>query len=112
VAFGRGVMDMRPEVLELAKLGPFPSDKEADVATVNRFQVLVESIQKPVTNEEARALIKLFGPDDFFELVWPLIHLIETAPGWSLEDCLMDTNNEWIERLKRRVENAERRRKI
>ena len=100
---------IRDEVLELGKLGPFPAADDADVHLVKRFQDLIHSIQTPITDEEARVLVKVFGPDDFFELAWPLIHLIETAPGWPLEDCLRETGNEWIERLKRRVENAPRR---
>ena len=31
-----------------------------------------------------------------------MLHLIETAPGWPLEDCLRK-DGEWIERLRRRA---------
>ncbi|MDB6032726.1 MAG: hypothetical protein JWM16_3064, partial [Verrucomicrobiales bacterium] len=34
------------------------------------------------------ALVKVFGPDDYYGLAWSLLHLIESAPGWPLADCL------------------------
>jgi hypothetical protein len=73
---------------------------------LERYSQLIVSIGKPVTDEEARVLASLFGPDDCFELEETLIHLVESAPGWPLWDCLEDTSNEWIQRLRRRLENA------
>jgi hypothetical protein len=61
-----------------------------------------------VSNDDARVLVRLFGPDDCFGLAWTLVHLIETAPNWPLEDCLVVTENEWIKVLKQRLANAEK----
>jgi hypothetical protein len=101
---------MRDEINELAKMGPLPSYKiamQADqLEKLERYTQLIVSIRKPVTDEEARVLASLFGPDDCFELEETLIHLVESAPGWPLWDCLEDTSNEWIQRLRRRLENA------
>jgi hypothetical protein len=83
---------MRQEVIELGKPGPLPSPDDADVALLKRFQTLIESIRKPVTDDEARVLVRSFGSDDCYGLVWPLVHLIETATGWPLADCLEGTN--------------------
>jgi hypothetical protein len=63
---------------------------------LERYELFVTSIQKPVTDEEARILVGLFGPDDCFGLEWSLVGLVETAPGWPLADCLENTDNEWI----------------
>lgn len=62
----------------------------------------------PVTNEEARVLVTLFGPDECYGLAWTLVHLIETAPGWPIADCLGGTGNEWIQRLRLRATRGRR----
>jgi hypothetical protein len=108
---------MRREVIELSKLGPLPSSKsildnpDGD-ALVKKYEDLITSIQPPVTDDEARVLVGILGSDECFGLEWPLIHLIETAPGWPLEDCLVDTSNEGVAHLKQRVENSRRLGKI
>lgn len=104
---------MRREVRERTKLGPFPSSRVAVKQHLqkltDKYADLLTAIQKPVTDDEARALVALFGPDDYFGLVWPLVSLIESAPGWPLQDCLQSSKHEWIEMLKQRVENGKRR---
>ena len=97
---------MRQEVVELEKLGPLPSSEDADVALLKKFQTLIESIRKPVTDDEARVLVRSFGTDDCYGLVWPLVSLVESAPGWPLADCLGNTDNEWIRMLRQRARNA------
>jgi hypothetical protein len=104
---------MRQAVIELNKLGPLPhSDKvvrENLRQLVDKYAQLFASIRKPVTDEEARVLLTIFGPDDCFGLVWPLVSLVESAPGWPLVDSLSSTENEWIAMLRQRVENAKNR---
>ena len=101
---------MRKEIKELAKMGPLPSYKIAmqsdQLEKLDGYSQLIVAIRKPVTDEEARVLASLFGPDDGFGLEETLIHLVESAPGWPLWDCLEDMSNEWIQRLRRRLENA------
>ena len=101
---------MREEIEELARMGPLPSCEAAlhpdQKERIERYSLLIVSIHKPVTDEEARVLATLFGPDDCFEMEQQLVHLIESAPGWPLWDCLEDTNNEWIQWLTRRLENG------
>ena len=41
---------------------------------------MLESVAKPVTDDEAAALAQLFGPGDCFGLAWTLVHLVESAP--------------------------------
>ncbi|MCQ8120015.1 hypothetical protein, partial [Methylomonas rosea] len=64
---------------------------------------LLLSVTKPVSNEEARALVKLFGPDGCFGLAWSILHLIESAPSWPLTDCLVNSSNEWVALLRDRA---------
>jgi hypothetical protein len=99
---------IRPEIAELVSLGPFPSSKDTVVDVIDRQAELLKRIDRPVSDEEARELVKLFGPDDYYGGAWTLVHLIETAPNWPLTDCLTDDSIEWIARLKMRVENARR----
>lgn len=106
--FGESLM-IRPQVTELVKLGAFPSEHDVVEAQIEKQQRLLESIEPPVSDNEAREFLKLFGPDDYYGLAWTVVHLVESAPGWPLEDCLAHTDNEWIQRLRRRVENAKHR---
>jgi len=96
---------MRDEVRELVGLGPLPSEKEliqSQSPILERYEHLLSSIEKPVTDEEADALAGLFGVDDSFGLGWTLLHLIETAPNWSAEQYLDNRENWWIGYLKDR----------
>ena len=97
---------MQTAILQLEKLGPFPAEAARDVARLKAIQELLEQIESPVSDDDARVLVKLFGPDDCYGVAWTLLHLIETAPNWPLEDCLVDTENEWIKVLKQRLANA------
>ena len=97
---------MRTEVVELSKLGPLPASDKPRVALVKKFQDLITSIESPVSDEEARVLVTLFGPDECFGLAWALLHLIESAPGWPIADSLESSSGEWIDQLKQRLRNA------
>ena len=94
---------MRPEIKRLVLLGPLPSEPEASVEHLRQVEALLLSVTKPVSNEEARALVRLFGPDNCFGLAWPILHLIESAPGWPLVDCLANSSNEWVASLRDRA---------
>jgi hypothetical protein len=98
---------IRPEIKELAELGSFPSSQRVDAATIKRQQETLSRITPPVSDAEVRELVKLFGPDDYFGLAWTVLHLVEGSPKWPLADCLEDRSNEWIRRLKARVERAD-----
>jgi hypothetical protein len=108
---------MRKEVTELEKMGALPHfqlilDNPEGEALLKKYEELITSIQPPVTDDEARVLVGVLGPGDCFGVEWALIHLIETAPGWPLEDCLVDTDSQGVESLKQRVENSRRLGKI
>ena len=102
---GQGVeIAAQSAVSELVILGPLPSSAKPDVGQLEKFQSVLAKIKQPISDEDARALVRLFGPDDCFGLAWSLLHLIETAPNWPLEDCLQVSGNEWIERLRERAQ--------
>ena len=93
---------IREPIQEMLKLGPLPSEQGADVQLVQRYEQLYRMIQRPVSDDEARALVTLLGHDDYFGLAASLMHLIESAPGWPLADCLVNQNNPWIAELTNR----------
>lgn len=94
---------LRPEVARLVQLGGLPSEKERLPERVLQFEQLIQAITPPISNNEARALVNLFGDDDCFGLASSLLHLIETAPNWPLKDCLTNTQNLWITELRDRA---------
>ena len=97
---------MREQVSELLKLGPMPGYEDDTTADeVKAYQDLLQSITPPVTDEEAKAMMTLFGPDDFYGLAWTMAHLIESAPGWPIEECLRG-EDEWAELLRARADAA------
>jgi hypothetical protein len=86
----------------MVSLGPLPPESEADVALLEKYDKLYRSILAPITDQEARLLVRLFGHDGCFGLASSIMHLIESAPGWPLTDCLTDPSNEWIVEMKNR----------
>ncbi|MGO9483951.1 MAG: hypothetical protein ACLPX9_05125 [Rhodomicrobium sp.] len=97
---------VREQVRNLIALGPMPDEHSTTEEQVEAFETRLSAIEKPVTDEEARALTKLFGPDTYYGLAWTMLHLVETAPSWPLKDCLTDLSNEWIKRLRDRAERG------
>jgi hypothetical protein len=93
-------MKMQDAISALLRLGPLP--RSATATTMQAFEEQLSMVKAPVTEEEACALVQLFGPDDCFGLAWTLLHLIETAPGWPLESVLNGQIGEWIDRLRER----------
>jgi hypothetical protein len=94
---------IRQEINILNTLGPLPSENGANPELIQKYEALYRAITKPITDDEARVLVKLFGSDGCFGLASSLVHLIETAPGWPLKDCLKNLENEWIIELKNRA---------
>jgi len=97
---------VRPEIQALEKLGPLPSESEAEAAQLERIEQLYRAITRPITDDEARVMFGLFGPDACYGLAYAFMHLIETAPGWPLEDCLQQPNNAWVTTLRNRATGA------
>jgi hypothetical protein len=85
---------LRNQVVELINLGPLPNS-DADPTLLKVYEDMLASIIPPVTDEEAKRLVKMFGEDDCYGLAWTLLHLIETAPSWPLWEYL-EGEDEWI----------------
>ncbi|WGG48895.1 hypothetical protein [Rugamonas sp. DEMB1] len=94
---------MRPEIRSLVDLGKLPSEDNGDVDKLRKYEVEYRAIKRPITDEEAVALLGLFGDDGCFGLASSLMHLIETAPGWPIKECLIDSTNPWVIEMKNRA---------
>lgn len=94
---------MRPEIRKLVDLGKLPSEDDGDVDKLRKYEVEYCAIKRPVTDEEAVALLGLFGEDGCFGLASSLMHLIETAPGWPIKERLIDSTNPWVLEMKNRA---------
>jgi hypothetical protein len=96
---------MRPEVQAFIAYGPLP-DYGSSEEEIERRSSQLDAILRPVTGEEARALVGCFGPDDCYGLAWTLLHLIETGPNPVLTGRPAPDANEWLHRLWARAVNG------
>lgn len=94
----------REQVQKLSALGSLPAERDVSQESLEAYEHLLGDITPPVTDDEARVLVGVFGPDDCFGLAWTLLHLIESAPNWPLQDALAGTSNEWKLRLRARAQ--------
>ena len=113
---------MRAEVKRLVELGPLPTEEDYNEERFAEYERLIRALVRPATDEEAAALLGVFGPeegDSCYGLAWALLHFIETAPNWpveppsnetarDLEKRLRDSQNPWVQYLWRRITNARR----
>jgi hypothetical protein len=97
---------VRKQIGKLIALGPLPSEVAASVDQVLSYQLLIEQISPPLEDDEAKDLLGIFGPDDFFGLGWTLLHLIETAPNSPVTSMPSDSANEWVHRIWRREQRG------
>jgi hypothetical protein len=97
---------MRQAVIALAELGQMP-DERAAPETVQAYEQLVQELDPPASNEEARVLLDVLPRDDstLFGLAWSVLHLIETAPGWPDVDAL-DDRGWWVKILRERAQRG------
>ncbi|GAA4907761.1 hypothetical protein GCM10023237_29300 [Streptomyces coeruleoprunus] len=85
--------------------GPLP-DWDASEEEIERRVEQLEAIPKPVTGDEAKALVACFGPDVCYGVAWTLLHLIETGPNPVLATDPGRDANEWHQRLFLRAVNG------
>jgi len=94
---------MRTTIKEILALGPLPASDRASVGQLQSFEAALEAITRPLSQDEATELAKLFGPDDCFGLAWSLLHLIETAPDLRSVLAQADETNCWIGFIRERL---------
>lgn len=99
---------MRACVSKLVDLGPLPDEEAADVTRLQAFEAALAQVERPVTGEEALALLSIFPPDESscFGLAWSVLHLVETAPGWPLAQARLHAANPWVRALLERAARA------
>ncbi|WP_240363264.1 MULTISPECIES: hypothetical protein [unclassified Streptomyces] len=93
---------MRPEVEAFIADGPLPG-WDASEDEIERRDGQLRVISRPVTGEEAKALVSCFGPDDCYGVAWTLLHLIETGPNPVLTAPPAAEANGWHHTLWRRI---------
>jgi hypothetical protein len=96
---------LRPEIEALVRFGPFPHSDSATEGDVDGRSALLDSIPSPLTDEEAAALVRLFGPDDYFGLAFSLRRLVESAEGWPIWEAIQG-ESPWIRDLRQRAINS------
>ncbi|MEW2488801.1 hypothetical protein [Streptomyces sp. NPDC048411] len=96
---------MRPAVHAFVADGPLP-DWDASEEEIDRRDKQLVAISRPVTAEEAKALVACFGPDDCYGVAWSLLHLIETGPNPVLTAEPDPSANEWHRTLWKRAVNG------
>lgn len=72
---------MQEVIRQMYELGKMPDgsiDGPLD-DVVERWQDLTESIELPLTKEEAEVLIALFPEDDLFGLAWNMMQAVESV---------------------------------
>lgn len=99
---------IRPAVAQLVEFGTMPGE-DADEEAIERWANALKAIQAPVSDVEAAALAKCFPPDLGYGVGFSLLHLIETAPGWRDELAATISDEEWRDRARNRLANANRR---
>ncbi len=94
---------MRKEVTLLASFGQLPPEATASVELLKKIDAAYRAVERPISDEEAIALVEMFGEDGCYGLASSLVHLVETAPGWPLLECLKNLTNPWVAELRERA---------
>lgn len=98
---------MQDAIKKMENLGPIPSYDDATEEILLEYAQLLKEVKRPVSNDDAMALIRLFSPDDIGGVNWTIIALVETAPDWPLKSYLeAQPKSEDIDRLIKRAKNA------
>jgi len=100
---------MRPQVERVLAVAPLSAADEEDDEKLAELEAAVDALPEPLTDDEARELVRALGPGEAYGIHWSLVHKLETAPGWPVAGALDDDSNPWVRRLRDRAANAHRR---
>lgn len=92
-------MQVQPVVRDLWKMAPLPPEEDSSPEVIEKFQRLILAIQRPISDEDAKLLVEVFGEDGCFGLAASLVQRIETAPSWPIKECLTRIDNPWVSEL-------------
>ena len=95
--------DVQDAVAVLASLGPMPAAEQASDHIIGKWESALLSLKTPISSNDAKVLVGLFGTDDCFGLAWTMIHALETAPEWPIWDLLPASGGDWIQLLRHRA---------
>jgi hypothetical protein len=89
---------IRAKVADILSRGTIPSETDGEEAEFSWLEDALNSLELPLTNEEAAALAAVFGEDNYFGLAWTLLHAIETSPDPVYASDPGPSANEWQRR--------------
>lgn len=96
------IKKVRQAIAELGKLGKLPEDANDDDISddiISKYESLLTSIAPPITDEEAKVLIKIMPDDSCYGSEWTILHLLETVPHWSKEIIELSDSKRWKQRM-------------
>jgi hypothetical protein len=93
---------MRAKVKHLVDLGRMPPESASE-EEIQKFDDAIQALPEPLTDDEASALVGVFGDEDTFGMAQTLHNIIETAPGWPIDDALSNDSNPFVRELKERA---------
>lgn len=99
---------IRQAIVELEKMGKLPEDTNDDDISddvIAKYESLLTSIIPPITDEEAKVLIKIMPDDSFYGSEWSILHLLETSPHWSKEIIELSDSEKWKQRMFNRLQS-------
>ena len=96
-------MPIRDEVREFLSLGPLPESQAAEVAHLEQLQAALFRMPKPLTDEEAAQVARMFGPDECYGLAQTLVAYIESAPDALNHPDFPPEDGYWLRDLRDRA---------
>jgi hypothetical protein len=92
---------MRSSVAQLVALGRLPNEENAGVPELQSFEAALKAIERPLSDEEALALLSVFPSEEnsCFGLAWSVLHLIETSRNWPLREARLQQGNPWVKSM-------------
>ena len=97
---------MRKSVTRLISLGRFLEEAAAKIVHLQEVETALKAIERPVSNQEAVALLSSFPSDEgsCFGLAWSILHLVETAPSWPCQEARLQSANPWVKAMLERAD--------
>jgi hypothetical protein len=107
-----GSEGVRREIQRLADWAPLRAEADDwwQDEVINQFAADIDAVSGPLNSTERDVLLALLDrpdDDDIYGLLWSVLHLIETAPGYNSASCLVTADRPWFELLATRARNSD-----